>query len=68
MQYNFESVVGQKNIEISRLTGRVRFLEEEMYRLNKLPQNKFDLGRKEEFDPSKLRELERQLKLKDTQI
>lgn len=59
MQYNFESVVAQKNIEISRLSGRVRFLEEELYRLNRLPQNKFEIQGKDEFDPSKLRELER---------
>ncbi|KAM3135755.1 hypothetical protein pb186bvf_012152 [Paramecium bursaria] len=68
MQYSFESVIGQKNIEISRLTGRVRFLEEELYHLNRLPQNKYGIADKNEFDPSKIKELERLIKLKDTEM
>ncbi|CAD8131879.1 unnamed protein product [Paramecium octaurelia] len=68
MQYNFEAVVTQKNIELSRLGGRVKYLEEELYHLNRLPQNKYQISNKDEFDPSKLRELERTLKLKDQQI
>ncbi|CAD8055599.1 unnamed protein product [Paramecium sonneborni] len=68
MQYNFEAVVAQKNIEISRLSGRVKYLEEELYHLNRLPQNKYQITNKDDFDPSKLRELERDIKLKDQQI
>ncbi|CAD8150450.1 unnamed protein product [Paramecium pentaurelia] len=68
MQYNFEAVVAQKNIEISRLSGRVKYLEQELYQINRSTQDKFQMSNKNEVDSPKLRELERAMKQKDQQI
>ncbi|CAK56372.1 unnamed protein product (macronuclear) [Paramecium tetraurelia] len=68
MQYNFEALVAQKNIEISRLSGRVKYLEHELYQMNRLGQDKFQNSNKVEAEPPKLRELEKAMKQKDQQI
>lgn len=58
-------IVLLRNMELERLTGRVMFLEQELYYLNKRPQPKVENMMKDAYDPNKIKELERQLKLKD---
>lgn len=68
MQHHYEGTVRAREYEVERLTGRVMFLEEELFNLQRKPANQLIGQMKDAYDPQRLRDLERMLALKDEEL
>lgn len=68
LKHRYEDMVQKREWEIENLSGRVLFLEEELFNVQKRPQQEFMGQMRDDYDPQRVRDLERMLALKDEEI
>jgi hypothetical protein len=67
-QHRYESMTQRRDLEIESLTGRVLYLEEELFNVTRKPQNPIVGVVKDDYDPQHVKDLERHLRLKQEEV